>query len=91
MRLIDADALIERIDDEIRKAIEREEIYGYMEDDRTRLIAWLQTQPTAIGECKDCKSADFIYEGDVHMCYCLEHGRPMCSDDFCIYFCQEVQ
>lgn len=47
MRLIDADALIERIDDEIRKAIEREEIYDYMEDDRSHLIAWLQTQPTA--------------------------------------------
>lgn len=46
MRLIDADALIERIDEEIRKAIEREEIYDYMEDDRSHLIAWLQTQPT---------------------------------------------
>ena len=47
MRLIDADALIQRIDLEIRKAVEREEIIDYMEDDRVHVIDWLATQPTA--------------------------------------------
>lgn len=47
MRLIDADELIERIDTEISNAIERGDIFDYMEDDRCHLIAWLQTTPTA--------------------------------------------
>lgn len=89
MRLIDADALIERIDDEIRKAIEREEIYDYMEDDRSHLIAWLQTQPTIIGQCKDCKSADFYPDNE--LIYCLENACVMAFDGFCCKFKCEVE
>lgn len=72
MRLIDADALIERIDDEIRKAIEREEIYGYMEDDRSHLIAWLQTQPTAYDVDKVCEELD--------ICSAINFGRGNAYD-----------
>ena len=82
MRLIDADALKKRW------TIASPEPYN---TDVAEVLNSIDEQPTAIGQCKECKSADFIYEDDVDMCYCLEHGRPMCSDDFCIYFCEEVE
>lgn len=47
MRLIDADAVIERIEKVIQKAIERGEITDYMEEESAYVIAWLYTEPTA--------------------------------------------
>lgn len=61
MRLIDADELINRINEEIQNAINRGDIVDYLEDDRANVVAWLFTEPTAYDVnkvieqiCKNC-------------------------------------
>lgn len=95
MRLIDADALVESI---------KEELWHWDTVDGINAITVLKqtisdinnmptiAQPEII-HCKDCKWSDWYDAADGHRyCYCMETGAAgRTADDFCSYAeCEEV-
>lgn len=92
MRLIDADKVIEVIK-EMQKAYPIENQRPHARGMRVALFDCrnlIENQPTVIGECKNCREADFIYQG-AGSCYCLAHSTMMNADDWCSSFKEEVE
>ena len=95
MRLIDADALVESIKEELWHWDTVDGINATTVLKQT--ISDINNMPTIaqpeIIHCKDCKWSDWYDAADGHRyCYCLETGAAgRSADDFCSYGeCAEV-
>lgn len=84
MRLIDADKLkefyFELVNDEEVNKIRKLECLEAMRQ--------IDEQPTAVGQCRVCKRADWCFSDE--LIYCLEHSSVMRDDGFCNCF-QEAE
>lgn len=81
MRLIDADALIDKTDD--RYSLH--EIGRRERDDIVDALEYAPTIQPEIVRCEECKYAEYI--DDVQTLWCTEcgQGRTVAPNDFCSY------